>query len=221
MVSSAKRVRRTMGHSCIARDTPEALADDSLWIGGPSRERDEAAVHVEGRARAWAAIGGGWFDDDLRVVEMVGLVAEELGYALRDELIAEPFGLAKAFPTVAPVGIEALRAADALEARDVADDRREPRDKCMDRPGPCGSLARCICVVGFRGGHGRDYTAPNIPADLAPVFPPNLWRKCLIGLEFVVQFPPNANNGFPSNPAPSCDLAKAESPASFSALCRE
>ena len=133
MVSSAQRVRRTMGDGGIAREAPEALADDGLWIGSPTRECDEAAVHVERRARAWAAIGGGWFDDDLRVVEKEGLVAEELGDALRDELIAEPFGLAEAFPAVAPVGIEA---ASAFEACDVVEDGCEPHDQCMDRPGP-------------------------------------------------------------------------------------
>jgi hypothetical protein len=38
MVSSAKRVRRTMGDEGIMRDTLEALADDRFGIGGPAGE---------------------------------------------------------------------------------------------------------------------------------------------------------------------------------------
>jgi hypothetical protein len=71
----------------------------------------------------------------------------------------------------------------------------------MERPGPAFGLALFICVEVFRDGHGADYRAADTPADLAPVFPSNIWPKSLIGLEFVVRFPPNANNGFPPNSA--------------------
>jgi hypothetical protein len=47
----------------------------------------------------------------------------------------------------------------------------------MDRPGPALGLALFICVEVFRDGHGADHRAADTPADLAPVFPPNSWRK--------------------------------------------
>ena len=205
MVSSAKRVRRTMGREETAREALEALADDRFRIGGPAGERDEAAVHVEGRARAWAAVGGGRRELDLCVVELEGLACEKLRDALRDQLVAMPFALAEACPAVAPVGLEA--AGGAFEAGDVVEDGREPRDKCMDRPGPAWGLALCLCVGVFRDGHAADYTAANTPADSVPLFPPNFWRKWLIGLEFVAEFPPNSNNDFPPNSAPMAGTA--------------
>ena len=102
---------------------------------------------------------------------------EQLRHALSDQLVAEPFGVAEIRPAVAPVWLEPVRAADALEARHIAEERCEPRHKWMDRPGPLMGLACFICVVALLDGHGRDCKAANTPADLAPVFPPNSWRK--------------------------------------------
>ena len=102
------------------------------------------------------------------------MACEQLGYALGDQLVAMALAFAEAVSAVAPVGSEA---AGAFEAGDVAGHGREPRDKCMDRPGPLMGLACFICVVALLDGHGRDYKAANTPADLAPVFPPNSWRK--------------------------------------------
>jgi len=48
MVSSAKRLRRTMGSEENTREALEALADDRLRISRPAGQRDEAAVHVKG-----------------------------------------------------------------------------------------------------------------------------------------------------------------------------
>jgi hypothetical protein len=70
MVSSAKRVRRTMGREETTRGTPELLANDRFRIGGPAGQRDEAAVHVEGRAWARAAVSGGRDELDFCVVEL-------------------------------------------------------------------------------------------------------------------------------------------------------
>ena len=151
----------------------EALADDRFWIGGPAGEREETAVHVEGRAGARAAIGSGRIKNDFRVVQVERMSVEKLRDALRDELIAEPFGLAQAFPAIAPVGFEAVGVADALEARHVTEERGEPGDKSIDRPSPCWDLALFICVVGFRDTHGRHYTPAFTPADPVPLFPPN------------------------------------------------
>ena len=174
MVSSAKRVRRTMGCERDALETPKARADDCFGIGGPAGERDEAAAQVEGRAMACAAIGGGWRQLDSCVVELERLACEQLGYALGDQLVAMALAFAEAVSAVAPVGSEA---AGAFEAGDVAGHGRGPRDKCMDRPGPALGLALFICVEVFRDGHGADYRAADPPADLAPAFPPNSWRK--------------------------------------------
>ena len=77
----------------------EARADDRFRIGGPAGERDEAAVHVEGRARAWAAVCGGRRELDFCVVELEGLAGEQLGYALGDQLIAMPLAFAEAVPS--------------------------------------------------------------------------------------------------------------------------
>lgn len=110
-----------MGYEGNARKTLVALTNDSFRICGPSRERDETAVHVERRARAWAAVRGGWSDLGPCVVELEGLACEELGYPLRDQLVAMPFGLAEVFPAVAPVLPEAT---GAFEVGDVAEHRR-------------------------------------------------------------------------------------------------
>jgi len=45
--------------------------------------------------------------------------------------------------------------------------------------------------------HVADCTTVFFPADLASVFSSNLWRKWLIGLEFVAEFLQNAKNGYP------------------------
>jgi hypothetical protein len=65
--SRALRVRRSMGRKGIGRinaeprgEALEALADDGFGISRPAGDGEEAAVHVEGRARAWATIVGGW-----------------------------------------------------------------------------------------------------------------------------------------------------------------
>ena len=174
MVSNAKRVRRTLGCEETAREALEARADDRFGIGGPAGERDEAAAQVEGRAMACAAIGGRWRQLDSCVVELERLACEQLGYALGDQLVAMALAFAEAVSAVAPVGSEA---AGAFEAGDVAGHGREPRDKCMDRPGPALGLALFIWVEVFRDGHGADHRAADTPADLAPVFPPNSWRK--------------------------------------------
>ena len=102
---------------------------------------------------------------------------EQLRHALSDQLVAEPFGVAEIRPAVAPVWLEPVRAADALEARHIAEERCEPRHKCMERPGPLMGVARFICVVALLDGHGRDYTAANTPTDLAPAFPQGSRRK--------------------------------------------
>ena len=120
---------------------------------------------------------GGWRELDFRVVELEGLASEQLRHALSDQLIAEPFGVAEVRPAVAPVWLEPVRAVDALEARHIAEERCEPRHKCMDRPGPLMGLACFICVVAVLDGHGRDYKAANTPADLAPAFPQSSRRK--------------------------------------------
>jgi hypothetical protein len=113
----------------------------------------------------------------LRVVELERVTVEELAKALCDELVAEPFALAEALPAVAPVRLEAVAVADAFEFRDVVEHRGEPGDKCVDRPGPAWGLALVICVVGFRDGHGRDYTAAFSPAGFDHNHPPNSWGK--------------------------------------------
>ena len=125
-----------------------------------------------------------------------GVVREQLREALRDQLVAEPFGLAETFPAVAPVGLEA---AGALEAPDIAEHSREPRDKCIDRPGPAQGLALVRCVGAFRDGHGADYTAASDLADSVPLFPSNFRGKLLRALAFVREFPSNSDNGYPSN----------------------
>ena len=193
------------------RQAHEALADDRFRIGGPACDCEEATIHVERCARAWAAVGSGRCEDDLLVVEVERLACEKLRYALRDHLVAEPFGLAEVFPAVAPVGFEAVALADALEARHVAEDRGEPRHKCMDRPGPAWGLALCRCVVGFSDCHGRDYTAPFSPADPVPLFPPNFSGKWLRLREKISEFPPNRDNGYPPNSAPFPSLQAAPS----------
>jgi hypothetical protein len=91
----------------------------------------------------------------LRVVELERPACEQLGHALRDHLAAEPFALAEALPAVAPVRFEAVGVADAFEFRDVVEHRREPGDKCVDRPGPAWGLALVICVGGIRDIHGQ------------------------------------------------------------------
>jgi hypothetical protein len=196
MVSNAKRVRRTLGCEENTREALEARADDRFGIGGPAGERDEAAAQVEGRAMACAAIGGGWRSLYFCVVELERLACEQLGYALGDQLVAMPLAFAEAVSAVAPVGSEA---AGAFEAGDVAGHGREPRDKCMERPGPAWGLTLGLCVGVLRDGHAADYPAANTPADLAPMFPPDSWQRLLMGLEFVVQFPPNTDNSFPPN----------------------
>jgi hypothetical protein len=163
MLSSAKRgVRRTMGREGIGRinaeprcEALEAFADNRFRIRSPTRDGEEAAVHVERRARAWAAVVGGRGETDLRVVELQRLACEQLRHALRDQLVAEPFALAEALPAVAPVRLEAVSVADAFEFRDVVEHRGEPGDKCVERPGPAWGLAFFICVVGFRDVHGQ------------------------------------------------------------------
>ena len=94
MVSSrAERgIRRTMGRKGTARQALVSRADDRLRVGRPAREGEEAAVHLEGRARARAAIGRGRFETDRRVVEFQVLAVEELGEALGDQLVAQPLG---------------------------------------------------------------------------------------------------------------------------------
>jgi hypothetical protein len=164
MVSSrAKRgVRRTRGREGIGRinaetrgEALEAFADNRFRIRSPAGDGEEAAVHVEGRAGARAAVVGGWLKMDFGVVELERLTGKELRDALRDELVAEPFALAEALPAVAPVGLEAVAVADASEFRDVVEHRGEPGDKCVDRPGPAWGLALVICVGGIRDIHGQ------------------------------------------------------------------
>jgi hypothetical protein len=155
-------VRRSMGRKGIGRinaetrgEALEAHADDCLGISRPTRDGEEATVHVEGRAGAWAAEVGRRGEADLRVVELERLACEQVRHALRDHLVAEPFALAEALPAVAPVGLEAVSVADAFEFRDVVEHRSEPGDKSIKRPGPAWGLAFFICVVGFRDGHGQ------------------------------------------------------------------
>jgi hypothetical protein len=162
MVSRAKRDRRTMGRKWIGRinaetrgEALESFADNRFRIRSPAGDGEKAAVHVEGRAGARAAVVGGRGDSDLRVVELQRLACEQLRHALRDHLVAEPFALAEALPAVAPVGLEAVGAADALEAGDIVEHRGEPGDKSIKRPGPAWGLAFFICVVGFRDIHGQ------------------------------------------------------------------
>ncbi|MEQ1782069.1 MAG: hypothetical protein ABMA14_11960 [Hyphomonadaceae bacterium] len=61
-----RRVCRTMGYEGIAeidalafRDATDVLEDRGFRIGVEARDGEEAPVHVEGCARAWAAIVGG------------------------------------------------------------------------------------------------------------------------------------------------------------------
>ena len=166
MLSSraTRGVRRSKGCAGIA-ETPEARADGRFRICGPASEREEASVHVERRARARAAVCGGWGECDSGVVELERGAGDELCEALRDQLVTKPFGLAEVFPAVAPVLPEAMRVADAPEARDVAEDRRKPGDEGAERPGPCWGLALCLCVMGFCDSHAADYTAAIDPAD--------------------------------------------------------
>ncbi|MEQ1782839.1 MAG: hypothetical protein ABMA14_15850 [Hyphomonadaceae bacterium] len=63
-----RRVRRTMSgkgiaeiNACALRDAADVFEDRGFRIGIEARDGEEAAVHVEGRARAWAAIVGGRF----------------------------------------------------------------------------------------------------------------------------------------------------------------
>ena len=155
-----------MGCEGSARETLVALTNDPFRICGPSRGRDETAVHVERRARAWAAVRGGWSDLDPCVVELEGVACEELGYPLRDQLIAMPFGLAEVFLAVAPVLPEAT---GAFEAGDLAEHRGKPRDKCVDRPGPVLGLASVICVGVF---------ATVMGAIIRPQIAPPILRHC-------------------------------------------
>jgi hypothetical protein len=182
MVSSrAKRgVRRTMGREGIGRinaetrgEALESFADNRVRIRSPAGDGEKAAVHVERRAGAWAAVICGWLKMDFGVVELERLTGKELRHALRDQLVAEPFALAEALPAVAPVRLEAVGVADAFEPGDIVEHRGEPGDKSVDRPGPAWGLALVICVVGFRDGHGRDYTAAFSPAGFDHNRPPN------------------------------------------------
>ena len=133
MLSSraTRGVRRSMGRVGITREALEAGADHRFRIGRPSGERDEAAVHVEGRAGAWAAIVGGRGELDPGVVELEGLACQQLRHALGDQLVAMPFGLAQTLPAVAPVGLELLRVADAFEAGDVVEHCRACGRPCI------------------------------------------------------------------------------------------
>ena len=162
-----------MGRVGIAQAL-EARADDRVRVRRPAGEGEEAAVHREGRARAWAAVGGGRRELDLCVVELQVLPSQELGNALRDQRVAEPFGFAKALPVVAPVRLEPAR---ALEAGDVAEEGRELGHQSLKRPGPCRGLAFVRCVGAFCDGHGRHHTAATTPADLMPLYSPNSGGK--------------------------------------------
>jgi hypothetical protein len=66
----------------------EALADDGFRIRSPAGDGEETAVHLEGRAGAWAAEVGGWLKMDFGVVELERLTGKELRDALRDQLVA-------------------------------------------------------------------------------------------------------------------------------------
>ena len=60
----ARRSRVTEGavaeiNTFALRNAADVCADRGFGIGVEARDGEEAAVHLEGRARAWAAIVGG------------------------------------------------------------------------------------------------------------------------------------------------------------------
>ena len=130
------------------RNPRGVAADGGFGVLHEFRQREEAAVHLEGRAGTGTAVISGRLGDEDAVGVVEGLAGEQQRCALGEHLVALPLGTAEAIPVIAPIGFEAGGVADAFHPGDELKERGQPGDEHGDRREP--DRAGRVCAV-FEG----------------------------------------------------------------------
>ena len=209
MLSSAKRVRRSMGDTHRIRIDAHADAVDAAEAFGEARSGGVQVHHVDGVGlEACAEVGpvldrGEDFELDVADIpaqRAPGLAAERVvkprlgdGEHLHDTFIGARADL------LSKHGAATVGDHHDHQRPENQHDADQCRQVAQEPQGNASTL------------HAADYTLPFTPADPVPLFPPNCSGKWLMRLEFVAVFPPNRDNDFPPNSAPFPSLQAAPS----------
>jgi len=142
----------------LLRDPRGVAADHGFRVLEPFRDGEEAALHLEGCGRSWAAIVLRRIcQDSVGVVE--GPAREKESRALRQHLVAMPFEAAEVVPALGPVGLEDRRGADALQSGNLVQECDEPGDEQGEGREPVGPDRVDVVLVLVRFDlHGRIIT---------------------------------------------------------------